>query len=332
METDFCQACRRLPSVRLIESDEPLTPYRVCEGCGTRLEMLALRPLEWFNLAALHGCEQFHLHDDFYDQEGIAQQPEIPVEVADLFPAPTLAEVQIDLARLLDYARTRWWIPDEVFDALRRHQQEDVLQALQTRASQLNNHHNLSFQGFAYEICANVLGTTAQHWIRDEWNSYTEQILLPLSQATAACLPTEEGHGLVVKALAQLPPQKLANSSFALAWFCSTDTLDWIEQNITDPLVENWGRLAAHSQLSWPRVAKWLASGRPLSLVALDGLNACWDYNTIALRKFRPKLLAPASIKEMNEILNQYLAQDSVPRVRRSVASIVTHWPEICSH
>jgi hypothetical protein len=52
--------------------------------------------------------------------------------------------------------------------------------------------------------------------------------------------------------------------------------LDWIERTIAQPklVAAFWGELAAKSGLTWPRAQRWLTSGRPLSLVALDALIA----------------------------------------------------------
>ena len=89
------------------------------------------------------------------------------------------------------------------------------------------------------------------------------------------------------------------------------------------------GRLAAVSNLKWERVVKWLTSGRPLSLVALDALIACWHYNTPILIRFAPKLLEPAPVDEMNATLDDYLDRDPVPRVRKAVLAIRVNWEHI---
>ena len=74
---------------------------------------------------------------------------------------------------------------------------------------------------------------------------------------------------------------------------------------------------------------RWLDQGRPLSLVALDALNACWLYNTPQLRERRPKLHDPPTPALLQFRLNQYAEQDNVPRVTRAVAAIVAHYEAI---
>ena len=322
-----CQACRSAPVETTIESGESRNAFQVCGACAHRLRTFSLRPLEWYELAVIQGPSQFLLHEDFYDQDGTACQPEEDVVDADLFPAPTLEEVSGDVERLLDYARTRWSVERVVVEALGRHSKESVLRSLEMRVA-LNP--NLEVKALAYEVCAEVLGVAAEEWIRAEWASFTPGVLDPLANASAACLPNDEGHGRVVNALAKIPSKELFREAGALSWFRSEANLDWIERNISDPLLDDWGRLASLSNLKWERIVKWLASGRPLSLVALDALIACWHYNSTVLERFAPKLIEAAPVNEMNAVLNQYLESDSAPRVRKTIALIVSNWEQIC--
>lgn len=327
MKQISCQACKSTPVETIVESDNPQQPFQLCRACAYRLETMSLRPLEWYNLASIHSPFQFLLHDDFYDEDGTACQPDEDVVDAELFPAPTLEEISDDVERLLDYARTRWFIEEPIVEALSRHSKDAVLHSLQIRVTA---NPSLDSKGFAYEICAKVLGRTAEEWIRKEWEWFAPALLFSLAEASASCLPGEEGYNLVVNALAEVPRKELARAAAALSWFRSESTLDWIEQNISDPLLDDWGRLAAVSNLKWERMSKWLASGRPLSLIALDALVSCWHYDTPALRQFAPKLLEPVSIEEMTATLEKYSNGDSVPRVRNAVESVTNNWDRIC--
>jgi hypothetical protein len=67
-----------------------------------------LRPVEWYNLARHHSWNQFLLHDDFYDEDGTATQPETPILDAGNYPAPSLKSVAHSPELLLDYSITRW--------------------------------------------------------------------------------------------------------------------------------------------------------------------------------------------------------------------------------
>jgi hypothetical protein len=108
----WCEACRLAPAVDTIPDQDADPPYRLCAPCARRLRSFSLRPLEWFNLAAVHGPLRFHLHDDFY-WEGRAEQPEEPVKDPERYLLPTLKGVRDNLERLLDYATTRYSLMGE---------------------------------------------------------------------------------------------------------------------------------------------------------------------------------------------------------------------------
>lgn len=93
------------------KDDEGLyPPYRLCGKCHQRLTERALRPREWYNLAVLYGPYRFLLHDNFYDDDGIAEQPE--EEHFSISPednVPQLQDVVNDLPRLIDYCTLKWY-------------------------------------------------------------------------------------------------------------------------------------------------------------------------------------------------------------------------------
>src|SRR6476660_4189033 len=99
----LCQACRRRPVAEEVGDDDPLEPYRVCVECGDRLRGRSLRPIEWFNLATVHGWNKFLLHDDFYDQDGSASQPDDENYSTEGMQAPALETCAKSLVRLIDY-------------------------------------------------------------------------------------------------------------------------------------------------------------------------------------------------------------------------------------
>lgn len=59
------------------------------------------------------------LHDDFYDDDGTATQPEEDVVDADSYPAPTLCDVCSSLDGLIDYIVSRWNPTKEEFEAFK---------------------------------------------------------------------------------------------------------------------------------------------------------------------------------------------------------------------
>src|SRR6185295_2208136 len=93
MTQSSCEACKAAQVQSIVESDDPTSPFAVCSACAHRLRTFSLRPLEWYNLVCSHSPYEFLLHDDFFDDDGTACQPEEDVVDAELFPAPTLEAV-----------------------------------------------------------------------------------------------------------------------------------------------------------------------------------------------------------------------------------------------
>ncbi len=233
-----------------------------------------------------HGACGFLLHDDFYDEDGTATQPEEDVEAAEAFPAPTLAAVTHDASQLLDYSITRWHFKSEVAAAWSAHTPTDVLNVVSERFASTGN---IPIRSRILEICASTLGECGAEFTQYAWSDFPTTVALPaLAQASAACLPLHDGFSRVTAALSEQIGSRKRDLIFCLGYFHSTAALDWIEAHVFEPTTEAWGNLAAASRLDWPRVEDWLQRGRPLSLVALDGLAAILNPQTPFLRICAP--------------------------------------------
>jgi hypothetical protein len=320
---ETCQACRAAPArTTFSAADEDGEPVLLCRACDDRAETRSLRPLEWFNLAALHGPERPPLHDDLYAHDGTAEQPDAPLEDAERYPAPTLEEAARDVERLVDYAMSRHSLDADVEAALAEHEAVRVLASLERRTAARCSAHVL---GRAYEICA-VLGPAAANWVRRQFDADPAQAIHSLAEAAAKCLPADEGFQLVLGVVDAFPPARRPRD--ALAWFRSRRTLDWIERNVQRPVTTGWGHLAALSDFSWERAAAWLAGGRPLSLVALDALYGCEVHHSPMLRRLSPRLAHPAPLAEMARTLEAYAQGDSAPRVEDTVHAVLRAWKD----
>ena len=158
--TQICEACRAASAT--LEVEAGTAPFRVCDDCCKRLEARALRPLEWFNLASIHGPYQFLLHDDFYDG-GRACAPTIPVESPQRFPVPALGEMEGNVERLLDYAATRHFLWEEtepeLVATLRRLEPEALLSRLQHRFATARDEH---VEHVCLVVCGHAVGSLAE--------------------------------------------------------------------------------------------------------------------------------------------------------------------------
>ncbi|WP_156951874.1 hypothetical protein [Bradyrhizobium sp. WSM1743] len=320
-----CQACRQAPAAEDVRDDDPVEPYRLCHECADRLRYRALRPIEWFNLAALHGWAKFLLHDDFYDQDGRACQPDVDDDVIDEKHAPTLEMCARSLERLIDFCVTRWHLGKEEFEAFRPFPIGTVLAAIEHRADAGNR----QVWETMVQLCANVVGSPAAPWVRAQFNrAWRDVSLFIWAEAAAKCLPAPEGLHKTIDALQVVHGRDLEKQMSALSWFRAAAVLDWIEAHLPpQDVAASWGQLASLSDLHWSRVQSWLASGRPLSLVALDALASCIPRQGQAriLTILDPKLKGCGDRSVIGHALRIYEAEDSAPRVATKCSFIIQH-------
>lgn len=326
----ICQATRSKRATVTVPSQSPDGPYHLSADAAERLRAFALRPVEWFNLAVIHGPFEFYLHDDFYTEQGDACQPEREVLDAALFPCPTLDDCSSDAPRLLDFALTRWWLESDVVSALREHE-ATLLELIEGRFNQTKNEF---FHFRLVEVAGTLFGEQSAEWFRSVLSGMPAPIRLGMLYSGYWCLPPVEGLSAALQALSDIPPTKLASVCMVLAQFQSPIVLDWIEANVHDPLTRQWGDLAAASGIDWARTAKWLQNGRPLSLVALDALVVCAGPRpgaSLLIRKLNPRLQYPASASVIEAAVTDYARRDRVPRVEGAVNRILAALPVLAA-
>lgn len=91
---------------------------------------------------------------------------------------------------LLDFSITRWFLEDDVIDALKQHDQQIILDSIQSRFYETEN---AEVKSRMLEITADVLDTFAAEWVRELLDYEDEEFLYPLSWAAASSLPGDEG-------------------------------------------------------------------------------------------------------------------------------------------
>ena len=320
-----CESC----NIREIEvevlADEGQNPYRLCLSCRDKLLNKALRPLEFFNLTAIHG-HGYYLHDDFYDYDtGEATQSDIEVIDADKFPLPDFEQIKSDLNRLIDFAFVQYFTDDFVITELQKFDKLEVLKRLQEKVD-----YNRAMNYKAYEIAATVIGRKAEEWIKEEWANRRENELQIFAEPIAKCLDSDEAFKILTRELESGDDKFLSENVSALLYFQSDKSLDWIEKvsNRIKNISSDWGQLAGSSQFSWDRANKWLTIGRPLSLVALDSLIYCTTIGdrlnqSLWLRQLNPRLIDNPRPDIIANRLSEYLLIDSVPRTKNAVKTII---------
>lgn len=320
-----CESC----NIREIEveelADEGQNPFRLCLPCHDRLLNKALRPLEFFNLTAIHG-HGYYLHDDFYDYDtGEATQSDIEVIGAEKFPFPSFEQIRNDLNRLIDFSFVQYFTDDFIINELQKFDKLEVLKRLKEKVS-----YNRAINYKAYEIAGKVIGRRAEEWIKNEWTNRQVNEIQIFAEPIVKSLAFDEAFEILTKELESRDDKYLSENVSSLLCFQSDKTLDWIEK--VSPRIKNissdWGQLAASSQFTWDRADKWLTIGRPLSLVALDGLIYCTSIGerlnqSLWLRQLNPNLTDNPRPEIIANRLREYLRVDSVPRTKNAVETII---------
>ncbi|MES2703655.1 MAG: hypothetical protein V4649_13525 [Bacteroidota bacterium] len=329
--TKVCESCKANDVQILEPSSEPGYFFGLCNFCYARLTNKALRPLEFFNLAAIHSIDHYYLHDDFYNGAGEAMQPLTEVINSSQFPFPTLASIKGDHIKAVDLACVQFALDDKLISLLRCFEKQDILNYLDFKVS-----YNRSINYFAYRIAARVLGNYAGQWMRSQWATHKTGELFIFAEAVRACLSFDEAFHTIATALHEGNDSELGKNVTVLCYFESTATLAWLEtvkHRITN-VGTNWGVVAAASKLDWRTAKKWLQEGRPLSLVALDALKYCTtkgdrQNQSSWLIDHPPTLQDPPNLKEIKKSLTEYLGMDSVPRTRDAVNTIMKNLSSI---
>ncbi|GLC31189.1 hypothetical protein bsdE14_25990 [Clostridium omnivorum] len=323
----YCQACK-IRQVEVIEKcDDEIQPYELCNECHKRLLSYSLRPIEWYNLASIHTFNKFLLHDDFYEDDGVATQPEEDVEGIEDLIAPSLDDVKENIESLIDFCIAKWWLEGNMINCLKQHEPHILFKSIKSR---FDNSENYYVKGRLYEIASRILGRFCEDWIREKWKFYDGKHIIHLSEAACFCLPFDEGFNFVLSALENISDNELPHMAFSCLYkFRAPQAINWMETKVKSPVKDSWGSLAAASNPSWDKLNEWILKGRPYSLVAIDTLNRLIPHpGHIALNRLnpRPVLINPSSIELMSQVLKEYSEKDNVPRVKQAVDKIISNW------
>lgn len=306
---DLCETgCGRAPTRRIKIDAEGSDEFVLCDHCAERLEAHALRPLEWYNLARIHTPDSYHLHDDFYDDDGVADQPDMPVDDAKLFPAPTLDDVKHDLATLFDHCKSRHALRQPELDAFRAFDPADVLAEIDRRIQD----QRLTFD--FVKIATHHPCERTPDWLRRVLDSKTGPGLRLLLATCVPFISAAELFDRATRGAADDDPRERHAWVRCLGSTRDPRVVDWIESNIESPTSNVWGAAAAQAGIEWPRLSAWLEHGRPLSLAALDALdNYFGDDNR---RTPRPTSMDESAVLErIRQSLERHVQRDPAPRV-----------------
>jgi hypothetical protein len=323
-----CQACRTR-FAEIVESDESEShPYVLCSSCYNRLINTTLRPLEYFNLKAIHG-DTPSLSEYLYDENGVALKPSEEVVHKDSLAFPKLENIKDDCEMLISYSILRWNWDEEAIYALEKFDKAEILFSLNRR---INENRELSDK--IYDLASIVLGPYADDWIRAEWRLRDKKYFYVYAEALARCLPVSEGFYYFTEAIHESEKDDFYFGNISsLRVFQYKGTLDWIENNVPkdEKDISRWSLAAAVSQLDWARVKKWISMGPPLGIIALDCLVYCIASSMPREEAFwkndPPAILHdPDTIENMNEVLDSYTTKDDNKNVKLLIETLKKNW------
>jgi hypothetical protein len=176
-----------------------------------------------------------------------------------------------------------------------------------------------------FHLAGYVLKHSGADFTRKHWEKWSEETFRGLTFAAIHCLPLGEAYGLVTDKLGQMDQRERLICKFVLGWFETRMVLKWIEDNVVPPIDASWGALAARSQFDWEHCVKWLTSGRPISLVALDALGFCLTTPRAPDGHQYKPLVNPPSDVTLRHVLENYQKVDSVVRVRRTIEFFISN-------
>jgi hypothetical protein len=148
--------------------------------------------------------------------------------------------------------------------------------------------------------------------------------------ALAAALPHDEAYARAQEWCdAATTPEERAGRLMSTWVLHDSRVLDLIEQWWRDraqppPVTESWSTLVAETGLPWARLRRWLESGRPLSLLAVDVLRTY-------VKKGPPQNFGAPTMSELRRVLEEHAARDPVPRVRQAIDHVLQYPAPVAS-
>jgi hypothetical protein len=174
-------------------------------------------------------------------------------------------------------------------------------------------------------------GPAAADWIRELWPILVPQQhpMLGLAvRSMAAALPKDEAFALAgtwYTAASTREERKKCLQSFGNLHHQGTLQLieHWWKGAPANEATLGWAPIAAMSEIRWSGISRWLASGRPLSLIALSTLEQ-YVHSGLPAGYVRP------SRQEFRRLLEQCRTQDFAPRATSAVARLLESEAKLC--
>jgi hypothetical protein len=167
----------------------------------------------------------------------------------------------------------------------------------------------------------------------DLHNADSRALHEPFSMALGASNP-RAALAWLVSVLATQSANLRSSNSYLIAYTGCPEAIDWLEAAVASPVTTHWGQGAALLGTPWPRIRKWLVAGSSQQLMGLDTLIAyrAPAPNMAPLAQIAAPVLPVApTLSEYQATLMAVLSEQSTPRVRKAVESVLAYSPETLS-
>lgn len=167
----------------------------------------------------------------------------------------------------------------------------------------------------------------------DLQNADSRALHEPFSRALGANKPRAALTWLV-GVLATQSASLRSSNSYLVAYTGCSEAIEWLEATVASPVTTHWGQGAALLGTPWSRIKDWLAAGGAQQLMALDTLIAyrAPAPNMAPLAQIAAPALPDApSLSEYQAALMAVLNEQSTPRIRKTVDSVLGYGAEILS-
>lgn len=224
-----------------------------------------------------------------------------------------------DLATtLFEYAN----IPQPLLQAIEKIPAKELVQRCLTRWKQLVTEKKDVTDATVFLL--KRFGREAEPWAR-AWVAQLEVdrfIPYPAAMGALAALPPDEAFGVASNWVSrQKSDEDRKKYLKAMGPLKHPKVLDLIEEQWRDAppqrsIHADWPVLAAESQLPWERAKRWIESGRPMSIIALEGIAQYLPDEV-------PSSYGKPSKAEFLSTLESCLKKDSAPRVEDVVKHLM---------
>lgn len=311
----LCEACLENSSTAPVKSGAD--HFSLCLSCTKHLKARSLLPIEWYRLIVHHSENADYINHRYYYHNGISILPEIKRELTSESDLPKFDDIKNDMNALIDSILFPF-SPVDTQTKMLALSSFPPLEILKRLEFLMKTYPAPRVARCCYQICLTLLENCKEgvaSFVKNCWESGQLNALDELVSLSIRCFSVDEVFNWTTDLI-----KKNAYYGHALACFPKDKAIPWLVENITSPAF-SWGPVAARLQITWDTIEKWLAQGRPLSLLALGTLKTMCTAHEPEV-----KLYEPASIEKMTAVLNNYYAIDQATTVCDAIQLIFSNW------